>query len=137
MKKNTRMEFPLPVVLTLVTGVFMCSKIEHVFSCASYIVGYPIAQHELADHKAALKRAILAQHPGLANVEPIRPDRRDAATFIPKYVERQIATFGETLLLTRGTAERTESPVDSLRRRAPHMDIITIIDDTSPRATRA
>jgi len=135
-KRLARVEFPLPVVLTLITGVFMCSKIEHVFSCASYVVGYPIAQHELPDHESVIRIAILTQHPLLANVEDVKPERPDAATFLSKYIERQIGRFGATVFLKRGKAVRTESPIDSLRRRAPHMRILCV-DDKPPRRARS
>jgi hypothetical protein len=135
--KTARKDFPLAVVLTLVTDVLMHLPIEDVFTCASHVIGYPIAQHELSDHRTAIKKAIFAQHPELADLAHVKAGRRDAATYLPKYVERQIAKFGKTVSLAHGKAKRTEDPIDSLRRRAPHMGVIIAADDKPRRPKHA
>lgn len=118
--KNVQ-RYPVATVLTLLTGVIMTTK--GVVECAGHLLGYSIFVHEIPDAEEQIKAAILAQHPQLGDVEPIEAERPDAAVFLGEYLKRQVAKYGATLPLARGDLRRTESPVRSLKRVAPHMHV--------------
>ena len=126
-KKHT-----LDVVLTLATGVLMC-PIKDVLPFAGHVLGHTVFIHELADRDfwTTVREALCAQHPQLRDVEPIESDMSDAD--VQRYLKRQIAKYGAALSITRGTNKRTETPVESLHRIAPHMQIEVALapDDTS------
>ena len=121
-------KFPLDVVLTLVTGVVM-SPLEGLCTCAGHVLGHTVFAHELADRDfwTNIRRALYAQHPKLRHFEPVESDRADAKTYIESYMKRQRAKYGAMLPLTRGKNTRTEGPVESLRRIAPHMHIDVVV----------
>ena len=43
-----------------------------VVECAGHLLGYSIFVHEIPDAEEQIKAAILAQHPQLGDVEPIK-----------------------------------------------------------------
>lgn len=113
--------FSIEAVLCLTTGYLLKENFSEVQSMASWLIGYSVWTHELADDKFG--RLALAQYPQLAGAEEVNvPEaKEDVASYLEGYCERARAQFGSALSFIQGHGERTETPIQSLERIAPHM----------------
>jgi len=111
--------FPTEIVLSLTTGVLLkAGGFGDMHELAEHVRGSSIWTHEFADKALwrELSEAVFAQHPQLREAEEF--ERGDAAieVYLPEYVARAIARFGESLSIAKGATGRTESPIASLQR---------------------
>jgi hypothetical protein len=119
----TTKEFSIEAVAGLTTGICL-SNFRDIHECAEWVVGHPIWTHEFAEKSLSdrLRKAIYAQHPQLETIDikGMKPQEVEDA------VEKLRLLFGPTLTLTKGSSERTESPIESLSRVAPGKHAIVV-----------
>lgn len=126
-------EFPTGVVLSITTGRSLC-EFTHWLKAATWILGWDVFTHELADQAVwdTMRERVFAQHPALADCEPwAAPDTtlrtpQEIQQFCDAYIERQVARYGATLAIEQGNASRTESPLASARRLMPDKPILVV-----------
>lgn len=130
---SERRKFYLPAVLTFVTGTILTGG-DEIQALAEYALGRAVFTHELAD-RALLERVravLIEQHPALAEAEPFEKGDEDMLQYLQAYIRRACAKFGANLSVTRGTEQRTETPVESLQRLAPGKEVEVIVLDCGP-----
>lgn len=116
--------FSASIVATLLTGRGFGDTFTAVHEAAKHVAGHPIWMHEFAERGLwdSLRAAMVARFPALAAVE----HPADWKTGAAGYLDGVRAICGESVTLERGSAERTESPLDSLRRVAPDAEAIAV-----------
>lgn len=129
--------FSIAAVLTWVTEVLLTHTpdLNHqVQILAEHVLGHPVWTHELFEDEslAAVREALLEQHPKLSEAELYEHNRSDGAAYTLAYVAQAAATFGEQLDFTRGSRERTETPEESLSRIAPEMLVDVVVRPPLP-----
>lgn len=140
LQKQTLQTFHIAAVAGMMTGVVLGEDDETGFSAqhrlTEHVLGHPVWTHEFAEKAIweRVKNALLAQHPELSSLPPYDREKAKSAkeagsvmTYVRSYVESAIKTCGETMTFTKGTAERTENPFESLRRIAPDKPIIGVV----------
>jgi hypothetical protein len=115
--------FPIEVAVGTATGICLGS-FSDIHECAEWVAGHSIWTHEFAERSLTekLHSLISWQHPhiGELKLSAMRPED------VPMVVADLRSTFGETVELAKGGEERTESPIESAKRVAPHAEIIPI-----------
>jgi len=66
----TERMFPLPVVLTLTTGRFLCATLGELFEALEYLTGDSLMTHQLPRGIKVCGPYALAAHPKLRGAEP-------------------------------------------------------------------
>ena len=131
MTAETR-DFPLAIVLSVTTGLFLCPKFSDIHECVEHVAGHSVWTHELADDLllAYVRERIYEQHPGLRGV--VRPEvdkslRGEAfLAAVRPWLGAMADQHGTDIALIKGTGERTESPLQSLERMAPGKSVIVV-----------
>lgn len=120
--------FPIEVIIGITSGICL-GKFGDIHECAEFVAGHSIWTHEFADRTtmAKIRLEIGLQHPQLIGLKVAGMDASD----VPAFVAGLRLQFGDTLLLSKGPHERTESPLVSLARVAPHIKPIVIVDRDS------
>lgn len=112
-------------LLGLASGICTSGGFGQIHEAAELVAGHPIWTHEFADLALVDRLAARALEivPGLApwceriKAEPGRWKEIEDAC---------VAAIGEGFDIHEGAAERTESPLESLHRIAPHADVIVV-----------
>ena len=132
--------FHMAAVAGMMTGYVLGEDDETGFSAqhrlAEHVLGHPVWTHEFVEEAfwERVRGALLAQHPELASLPPYNRQKAKEAkrsgsvmTYVHAYVRSAIVACGETMTFTKGTAERTETPFESLQRIAPDKPILGIV----------
>jgi len=116
--------FPTLAIASAATGVGLADgfTFSTMSEISAFVLGHPVWTHELGDKvmTARIYRAIATQLPRLPTRELAHADWRAAAS-------EALSAYGDTVELTEGTGERTESPIDSLARMTGRPDKIVAI----------
>lgn len=132
MTAETR-EFATEVALSLATCASFCDFAQ-IHEAVEYVLGHPVWTHEF-DNKVwwAAADAVIAAEPRLERVRTLIAGIRATAELCPDpeafwkaFVAEAVLQLGPTVRLVRGTAQRTETPVESLKRIAPNAQPIII-----------
>lgn len=116
-------EFRTLVVASAATGVGLGQmSYSDILEVGSFVKGHALWTHELADmaQNSQIEAAIRAQLPNM-------PSREEAHEDWQKAAQKATDAYGEHVTLTEGTAERTESPIDSLSRLTGRNDAIVVV----------
>lgn len=137
---NEKQMFHMAAVAGMMTGYVLGEDDETGFSAqhrlAEHVLGHPVWTHEFAEGAIweRLRDALLLQHPELSSLPPYdRMKAKEAKrsgsvmTYVHAYVKAAVVACGETMTFTKGAAERTENPFESLRRIAPDKPIIGVV----------
>lgn len=124
-------QFSIEAVLGLVGGVILKDGVfGEMHELGEHVLGHAVWTHEFADEVLSerMRAALVAQHPLLGKLEAWNRDqaKQNLGEYLAAYVERQHAKYGSSLPVERGTGERTENPIESLRRMAPDKSIIVV-----------
>lgn len=115
--------FSTLAVATAATGIGLgkCSYSD-VMEINGFVLGHPVWTHELADRamNARAEAAIRAQLPNLPSRELARESWMAAAI-------AATSEYGDTVTLTEGSGERTESPINSLARLTGRPEDIIVV----------
>lgn len=120
---NTELEtkdFPTAAILSISTGRLL-SPFEMMHEAIEWVMGHPVWTHELGSEAMAnrLKEAVLSQHPQLSEIDvDLTKDN------FKEWLKLQVAVFGDTLPLIRGSEVRTENPLESRQRLADDKPVI-------------
>jgi hypothetical protein len=115
--------FRLDVVVTATTGKMWCRDFGEVHRLIEHSLGHPVWTHELGQALVwqAVRDHLLAQNPNLADVgEPESVEALDA------WMDGLRRRFGDEVAVRRGTAERTESPLESMGRIMGDKPVIVV-----------
>ena len=122
-------QFPLAACLSITTGKMLCDfgKFQEL---AEWVAGHPIWTHEFAEHSlaSALKVALLNQHPQLERALANDVTRENWQERLAGWEKE----FGKTLEVRKGTAERTESPLESAKRIMPDKPVLAVPSPKQP-----
>jgi len=122
--ETTAKEFDLGQVITTLTGRVVQTPFGGQ-EVAEHVLGHPVWTHEMASESfpPRVRAAILAQVPRLADIDA--SDVVDEVT-AREFMLQQRSLYGDTVTLEKGSSERTEGPIESLRRMVPDSKIITV-----------
>lgn len=117
-------QFPVSAALSIVTGK-LCGDFGEMHELAEWLIGHPIRSHEFASMGVCgrLQAIALAQHPELDGIDRDSIDGNTYLQIVDKTCERIGA---RELQFTKGEADRTENPLESLARIAPGKPVIVI-----------
>ena len=104
--------FPITAVLGVVTGRAW-GPFSEVHELAEHIMGHAIWTHEFASTALfdEMRRRVVAAHPGMADVTP--DDCPTSELDLDAKVAAQVARFGRSIDVPRGSDNRTKSPMQT------------------------
>jgi hypothetical protein len=119
--------FSAPVVAGLYTGWVLTDEgFSPIHECAEWVMGHPIWTHEFADQaflekvRATIRRACPEIEEAVELVAGCNKHNVDA---------KAMAIFSlwpQGFTLAKGGCERVETPLESLKRIAPDVEVITV-----------
>lgn len=116
--------FPMWAILSLTTGCLLGGSFGDVHELAEHLAGHPIWTHEFADKAMWTKLCdlLFAQHPDLR--ETLTPSVKITRDNWEQQRDLLVAKYGTERMITKGSSERTESPIESMQRIAPGKPVV-------------
>jgi hypothetical protein len=113
--------FPSLHVATAATGIGLVSgmSFSQVQQIYDHVLGFPVWTHELPRYGEEVRRLLSEQFALMPSREAAEENWRTAG-------EAMLAAYGPEVEVTRGTGERTASPVDTLREIVDPEKIIVV-----------
>lgn len=123
---TTTRTYALGDILTVTTGIFVSPNgISGVGELLKFMTGESILAHQVPRVGKECGRAILAQHPQLADVQT---PEFDGATHVWRWLAQQVERYGAELPIAPldPTDHTSIDPIAELRMKAPHMQIVEV-----------
>ena len=97
-------EFPLTIVLTLLTSKSFGKKFDDIHEAIEFVIGHPVWTHEIADLLLwdQLRDNIVEQYPEFSIIDSSLINKENV--FL--YKEQYCTQFGHSRILTKGTEIR-------------------------------
>lgn len=93
---SARKEFPMPVVLSLLTGWLRLSSPEQVQELLLWMTGHQVATHQLPRAMEACRAYLREQYGWMARVE-LNPEDATQSTHRTKFMRRWVGERGATM----------------------------------------
>lgn len=101
-------DFPTPVVASVVSGIVL-APFTYIHECAEFVLGHPVWTHQFPALFADMRKAVLAQHPGLPTEIPdVTRDNWE------QHARRLMQQFGPYLRLEKGAGLTRLLPTDGI-----------------------